>query len=537
MNNKNFIFRNSSVEYLFEKDLFSFSELDSVFFDDFYDTYIFFYLCPIDVDYNTKVRIVNDFQNRVSLIHERLALQKQFIIFTIEDLDYDSLTNSDFSLKQSITNFNNFIIDLQKHNSNVKVIDFKSFTNKYSSHDLLDWRYFYLSRSIINPALKNDFSIWINNRFREFKQSRKKCLVLDMDNTLWGGILGEDGINGIKIGDTYPGNAFKHFQIKIKELKEIGVILAACSKNNFSDVKKMWKENDRMILKEDDFSVLQINWKNKAENINNISKELNIGLDSFVFIDDNPVERELIKQLLPEVTCLDFPDKPYNLYNYISYIKENYFSSYSITDEDLNKTENYLANIQRNKVRDSIVNLDDYLKSLQIELEIDGLNNDNCQRLSQLCQKTNQFNLSTIRYEESDLFKIDNKSHKIYSLKVNDKFGELGITGLMIIKYLKNRECEIDTFLMSCRILGRKIENVFLKYILFNLKKEGYEKVYAKHLFTKKNSQIKDFLIDNLFNETYSTKEESKYEKNIMNEDFNFSKIELETYKITYNNE
>lgn len=532
MNKNTFVFRNSSVEYLFGHKNYCYSELDSIIFDSSFNKYIFFYLCPIDVDYRTKIAFIDDYKLRLELILSKLKDDDELIVLTIEDFLYDSEINSDFVLLNTINEFNNSLRNLQQSNRNIKIVDLKKFTINYSTEQLIDWRYFYLSKSIINPKLKNEFNKWWENRLREFLQIRKKCLILDMDNTLWGGIVGEDGIHGIKIGDNYPGNIYKHFQQSILEMKKTGVIIAACSKNNLSDIKDLWKNNDQLILKENDFACLKINWENKASNIIKISRELNIGLDSMVFIDDNPVERELIKQVLPEVVCPDFPDKTHQLFTFIKNIKENYFSTHRITEEDLLKTDNYKNNIKRNDHKLTFKNIDSYLKSLEIKLVVQEFKKDNCQRLSQLTQKTNQFNFTTIRYSESDLIKIHANSGKIFSLSVSDKFGNLGITGLLIIKEKTIGICEIDTFLMSCRILGRNIEIVFLKLILIKLKNSGFNIVESKFVKTNKNSQLENFFSNYYFAEKFANKSEKRYSLDLNNNEIEFSKSELEIFKI-----
>lgn len=532
MNKNTFVFRNSSVEYLLGHKNYCYSELDSIMFDSSFNKYIFFYLCPIDVDYRNKIALIEDYKHRLGLILSNLKDNDEIILITIEDLFYDSEINSDFDLVNSINEFNNSLRNLQQSNRNIKIVDLKKFTINYSVEQLIDWRYFYLSKSIINPKLKNEFNKWWKNRLREFLQVRKKCLIVDMDNTLWGGIVGEDGIHGIQIGDTYPGNVYKHFQQSILELKNTGVIIAACSKNNLSDIKDLWGGNKQLILKENDFSCLKINWKNKADNIIEISQELNIGLDSMVFIDDNPVERELIKQVIPEVVCPDFPDKTHQLFTFIKNIKENYFSTHRITEEDLLKTVNYKNNIKRENHKLTFKNIDSYLKSLEIELVVQEFKKENCQRLSQLTQKTNQFNFTTIRYSETDLIKIHSNKGKLFSLSVSDKFGNLGITGLIIIKQKTINICKIDTFLMSCRILGRNIEIVFLKLILIKLKNSGFNIVESKFIKTNKNSQIENFYSNHYFEEKFSNNLEKRYSLELNNKEIEFSKSELEIFKI-----
>lgn len=199
----------------------------------------------------------------------------------------------------------------------------------------------------INPKLASDFSCWFEDRLREISLCRKKCLVLDLDNTLWGGVLGEDGIDGIKIGGDYPGKAFLYFQEGLLELAKRGVILTICSKNNERDVLDLWEKNPFVLLRKEHFSAWRINWRNKADNIRELSEELNIGLDSLVFVDDNPTERELVRQMLPMVEVPEFPKQSYMLPDFLISLSDRYFRVYSVTEEDRRKTEQYKANASR----------------------------------------------------------------------------------------------------------------------------------------------------------------------------------------------
>ena len=342
--------------------------------------------------------------------------------------------------------------------SNVKVLDIAEFTRNYSSADLFDWKFYFMSQMGMNPKLHKEFKLWFEQKLNSIALKRKKCLVLDLDNTLWGGILGEDGIAGIKIGGDYPGKAFLYFQEALLQLSKSGVMLAVCSKNNEQDVLDAWERNPYIVLRKDSFVAYRINWNDKATNIKEISEELNIGLDSFVFVDDNPTERELVKQMLPMVSVPDFPSQPYEFPIFFKQLVEQYFKVYSITDEDKKKTEQYKANAARNKAQQSFADFDKFLESLNIQLTIEKANEFNISRIAQMTQKTNQFNLTTKRYTDSDIHSFVEKGWDIWCISVADKFGDNGTTGLIMI----NGD-EIDTFLMSCRVLGKGIEFEFLK--------------------------------------------------------------------------
>ena len=351
---------------------------------------------------------------------------------------------------------------------------------------------------IINPKLTKDFKKWFSGEVAAIELKRKKCIIVDLDNTLWSGILGEDGDRGIKLGGDYPGNAFLLFQEYLLELNKKGVLLAVCSKNNENDVFDLWKKHPSVILKEEHFAAYKINWSNKAENIKQLAEELNLGLDSFVFLDDNPAERELVKQLLPEVTVPEFPKQPYMLPPFMQEVVNSYFKLYKLTSADTSKTQQYKENLKRANFQQMFSNINDYLCSLNIELSIKPANKFTLPRLAQLTQKTNQFNLTTFRYTETDLLSQLENGADVYSLSVKDRFGDSGITGVCIIKF-EGEAAIIDSFLMSCRILGKGIEKAFLFFCLQQLQHKGVNTVLTKYIATPKNSQVKDFLDKNGF--------------------------------------
>jgi FkbH-like protein len=323
--------------------------------------------------------------------------------------------------------------------------------------------------------------------------NRKKCLVLDCDNTLWGGIVGEDGTQGIKLGQDYPGICFSVFQKHLEMLSRKGVILAVCSKNNLIDVQDVWENNPNQIITDKVLSAYRINWQDKATNLKSLAEELNIGLDSFVFVDDNPVERGLIKELLPEVEVPDFPEKPYDLIDFFWEIYHRHFSIYELSSEDLLKTQQYKEIFFRNESKKAYDDLDNYLRSLDIEIDIIQANENNIMRIAQMTQKTNQFNLTTKRYTEIDIRKLLSEGSKIFCANVKDKFGDNGITIACIIKEL-DESFLLDSYLLSCRILGRDIEKITLIKIIDEVLKDSLKVVKATFIPTKKNSLAADFL-------------------------------------------
>ena len=419
-----------------------------------------------------------------------LTLTTRFVQFKFENSDYKIEEASEFYRKE--------ISKLSEIDSRVKIIDIDDFFNEFSTNDLIDWKFYYMSKMVIKPQIALQFKKWLHKKFDAITYKRKKCLVLDLDNTLWGGILGEDGIDGVKLGGDYPGNAYRDFQENIKMAANAGVMLAVCSKNNIEDVHEMWANHPENILTENDFVSIKSNWDDKAKNIAEIAQELNIGLDSFVFIDDNPRERERVKTELPMVEVPEFPDQPFELFSFFAKIYSNFFQIDRLTNEDSKKTKQYKENTLRNQLKTSIGSIDEYIKNLKIKLSI--FVNSNVSRVAQMTQKTNQFNLTTKRYSEPEINYFIENGHYIFSVGVKDKFGDNGITGAAIVLVNKdNKSANIDSYLLSCRILGKNIENIFLKCILNQLHDRGIRNVTAKYSKTKKNSQTASFYDNNNF--------------------------------------
>jgi FkbH-like protein len=335
---------------------------------------------------------------------------------------------------------------------------------------------------------------YINRCVDSVKGKRKKCMVLDLDNTLWGGVVGEVGMEGIELSDYKEGARYKDFQKKLKEIKDLGIILAVVSKNNFDDAIKVIREHKHMVLKEEDFVALKINWDLKSQNIRDLSEELNIGLDSIVFIDDNPVERESVKRELPEVTVPGFPQDTSELLNFAVELYHNYFYTLDITDEDTVKTEIYRQNMKRRDAQKSSASYEDFLKSLETKIEIRRISAENVQRAAQLTQKTNQFNLTTKRYSEQELLAlIDEEGFEGFVAYVSDRFGDNGMVSVVITKRKTDTEIELDTFLLSCRVMGRFIEEQIIGFIEDLYKKSGYKRLVTYYKPTEKNAPVKDF--------------------------------------------
>ncbi|MBI2474093.1 MAG: HAD-IIIC family phosphatase [Candidatus Taylorbacteria bacterium] len=311
--------------------------------------------------------------------------------------------------------------------------------------------------------------------------------VLDLDNILWGGIGGEDGLEGIKLGPTTEGRPFYELQKYILALHNRGVILAINSKNNKADAIEVLQKHPYSILKEEHFASIQINWDDKIANMKKVADEINIGLDSLVFFDDDPTNREIIKSALPQVTVVETPEDPALYLETIMSIK--LFNQFSITEEDKKKGKMFAT-----ELKNSTSDIGKYLTELGIKVTFAPANQFNLPRIAQLVQKTNQFNTTTIRYTEEQLGKMSkDKNFWTLCLQVEDRFGDSGITGVAIVDKKDPQHWRLDSLLLSCRILGKEIENAFLAYILSAAKKAGVERLSGDFIATKKNAVSGEF--------------------------------------------
>ena len=318
-----------------------------------------------------------------------------------------------------------------------------------------------------------------------------KALVIDLDNTIWGGIVGEDGLDGIKLGAEYPANAYLEVQRAILDLHRRGIILAICSKNNSEDALEVFRRHDAMLLRLDHFAATRINWKSKAENIRELATELNIGIDALAFLDDNPLEREEVRMLLPEVHVIDLPAGPAH---FAAALRGTpVFERLALSQEDRDRGTYYLAEQQRSRLQSSGVALDDYYRSLAMEVEISAVTERTLVRVAQLMRKTNQFNLTTRRYSEQEIaIKAADVAWRVDTLTASDRFGDYGLVGVAITS--RNGEvCEIDSFLLSCRVIGRSVETALLSYIAREAAAGGMRTLRGWYLPTRKNVPSKEF--------------------------------------------
>jgi len=316
-----------------------------------------------------------------------------------------------------------------------------------------------------------------------------KCLILDLDNTIWGGIIGDDGMEGIQLGHLGLGKVYTELQLWAKQLKQRGILLAICSKNTEEIAKEPFIKHPDMVLRMDDIAMFVANWETKVENIRYIQSILNIGFDSMVFVDDNPFEREMVKSAIPELTVPDLPEDPAN---YLAYLRSlNLFETASFTEEDSERTKQYQEETLRNILQRSFDNGNDFLANLGMTAIVKTFDEFCIPRVAQLTQRSNQFNLRTIRYTEEDIrFLCKDPDFLTISLSLEDRIGHHGLIAVIILKKQDEYSLFIDTWIMSCRVLKRGMENFTMNMIIDLAKENNFEKIIGEYLPTNKNGIV-----------------------------------------------
>lgn len=336
-----------------------------------------------------------------------------------------------------------------------------------------------------------------------------KVLAVDLDNTLWGGVIGEDGMNGIQCGPEYPGAAFQTFQRAMLDLSKRGILLAICSKNNPEDALEALNHHPGMLLRPAHFAAMRINWQDKSQNLREIASELNLGLDSLAFVDDNPAERAQVRAAMPEVVVIDLPKDPLE---YAAALKEcPIFERLVLSAEDQQRTAMYHAERERSQAEQGFRSKEDFFRFLGQQAEIALVQPGTLARVAQLTQKTNQFNLTTRRYSEQQIAEIASRPNwHVYSITVRDRFGDHGLVGVAIC-HDEEKVCEIDTFLLSCRVIGRTVETALLSYLAESAAERGMAMLAGWFLSTKKNMPARDFYAQHGFQRTVEREDGSRW--------------------------
>ncbi|HCA08495.1 HAD family hydrolase [Chryseobacterium sp.] len=387
----------------------------------------------------------------------------------------------------------NYLLSAQiaMHHDNFFIADLLSIQNKWGRDFMFSPSIYVNTEMVLSLDALPIVAHHITGIISSLEGKFKKCLILDLDNTTWGGIIGDDGLEKIQIGSLGIGKAFTEFQYWIKALQRRGVILAVCSKNDEDKAREPFEKHPDMVLKMEDIAIFVANWDNKADNIRKIQSILNIGFDSMVFLDDNPFERNIVRENLPEVCVPELPEDPAGYLEYLYGL--NLFETASFSENDAERTKQYQVEAQRAVDLDSFTNVEDFLKSMNMTSDVKAFDSFSKPRVSQLTQRSNQFNLRTVRYTEQDVdLLIKSDDHYTLSFTLKDKYGDNGLICVIVLEKKSPETLFIDTWLMSCRVLKRGMEDFTLNTIVETARKNGYQYVVGEYLPTAKNQMVKD---------------------------------------------
>ena len=411
----------------------------------------------------------------------------------IEDTVFGSYaTKVTSSFTYQVRKLNMGLMDLSQRYANLFICDIAGLQNKLG-RDMMFAPNVYVSTEMV---LSIDALPYVASRVMDIicaiKGQFKKCLILDLDNTVWGGVIGDDGLEGIQLGHGLGiGKAFTEFQMWVKKLKQRGVIICVASKNNEETAKEPFEKHPDMVLKLEDIAVFQANWETKVDNIRTIQRILNIGFDSMVFLDDNPFERNIVRENIPGITVPELPQDPGEYLEYLYSL--NLFETASYSQADKDRTKQYQVEAQRVSLQKTFSNEADFLKSLDMTSVVSGFNKFNTPRVAQLSQRSNQFNLRTVRYTEADIEALGQNPDVIdLSFTLEDKFGDNGLIAVIIMKKQDEETLFIDTWFMSCRVLKRGMEDFTLNTMIEAAREKGYKRIVGEYLPTPKNKMVEN---------------------------------------------
>ena len=394
------------------------------------------------------------------------------------------------SFTYQVRKLNMSLMDLSQQYANLFICDIAGLQNKLG-RDMMFAPNVYVSTEMV---LSIDALPFVASRVMDIicaiKGQFKKCLILDLDNTVWGGVIGDDGLEGIQLGHGLGiGKAFTEFQMWVKKLKQRGIIICVASKNNEGIAKEPFEKHPDMVLKLEDIAVFQANWETKVDNIRTIQQILNIGFDSMVFLDDNPFERNIVRENIPAITVPELPEDPGEYLEYLYSL--NLFETASYSQADKDRTKQYQVEAQRVSLSKTFTNEADFLKSLDMVSVVSGFTKFNTPRVAQLSQRSNQFNLRTVRYTDADIETLAKDPNVIdLSFTLEDKFGDNGLIAVIIMKPQDNETLFVDTWFMSCRVLKRGMENFTLNIMVEKAKAAGYKRIIGEYLPTPKNKMV-----------------------------------------------
>jgi FkbH-like protein len=371
----------------------------------------------------------------------------------------------------------------------VIIFDLDHLAGEWGRRNWIDWRYWFHSKHPVSFDAQIAIAFQAARVIGAQRGTARKCLVLDLDNTVWGGVIGDDGIEGIRLGFDADGEAFAAMQHFARGLKERGIILAVCSKNDHDIAMNAFANHPEMVLKPGDIAVFRANWENKADNIRAIAETLNIGMDAIVFADDNPVERNLVRYHLPMVAVPELPADPADYVATI--VSQRYFETVSFSQEDRARGQFYADNAQRSAAIGTFTNQDEYLQTLDQIATVGDFDSVNLARMAQLVNKSNQFNLTTQRYSEADLAAIAaHPGNRVRHYRLADRYGDNGLIAVVVLRAVDGATLDIDLWVMSCRVLARTMEAFIRNDIVALAQAAGCSRITARYLPTAKNGMV-----------------------------------------------
>lgn len=457
--------------------------------------------------------------NRTMTIVERLLEKYDRSYFAINSIDiHFPISNLDLEeeTRKLCMKWESFIDELISNNPRCIRLNLVSLIEEIGRKSFYSSKMWYLGLIPYSMMGTNALVGEVEKIISRVTVPRKKVFIVDLDNTIWGGVVGEDGPQGIIIGNDNKGLIFKDVQRRILRIKESGILLAAISKNNINDVEQVFETNKFLVLKRKDFVNIIANWDSKSSNISLLASQLNLGEDSFVFLDDNPVEREEVRINNPAVEVVDFPDDITDLPGCIQKIYDDFFFSYSKTKEDLRKTDLYREDIQRKKALSDIGDMDNFLDSLKIRISMEHMKDSARVRVVQLLNKTNQFNTCTMRMDDIGLNEYLSNHGEVITFDVSDRFGECGLVGV-ICCHVNESVAYIDNFAMSCRVMGREIEKDVINSLFNHFSSRNISNVVAKYIPSAKNEPAKGLWSKLELKKIQTDSEEDLYEGIIEN--------------------
>ena len=412
--------------------------------------------------------------------------------------NYANKVKSSFIFQQRKLNY--MLTEYSVSNAGFHICDISSIQNRLGRDLLFSPSIYVNTESVLSIDALPTVAESIVQLIAAIQGQIKKCLILDLDNTIWGGVIGDDGLDNIKIGSLGIGKAFTEFQYWVKKLQQRGIIVCICSKSNESLAKEPFVKHPDMTLRLKDFAVFKANWNNKVDNINSIQQILNIGFDSMVFLDDNPFERDMVRESFQGITVPELPNDPARHLEYLYSL--NLFETASYSTEDANRTEQYHLKSQREEALSLFANENEFLINLNMRSNVQHFNSFSIPRVAQLSQRSNQFNLRTVRYTEDDIKSIvESERYITFSFTLEDKYGDNGIICAIILEKLESKKLFIDTWFMSCRVIKRGMEIFVLNTIVSYALKNGYQTLVGEYIPTDKNALVKDHFANLGFNQ------------------------------------